>query len=91
MSSAKDLDDRLDIAVDILAKNALDSTYPVDIRAAAEAFYRRLLISEKYTPQSKLMCDVTLIKAEETQAGSKSEDYGLGLVCDMCLDNKMCL
>ncbi|KAK3090166.1 hypothetical protein FSP39_009679 [Pinctada imbricata] len=76
------MEERLEVTSGILIKSGMFKQQS-DIKAAAKAFYRRLQISELYKPNSKLSCDVTLIKAEETQASADfSEEYGLQTICD---------
>lgn len=48
-----------------------------DVLLAAKGFLQRLMMSEKYTPQDQIRCEVTLIKAESSSDTSENDDYGL--------------
>lgn len=53
-----------------------------DVKTAFDLYYKKLLISLKYTPKYKLKRDVTLIKASESvdMAKTFSEVYDLDKV-----------
>lgn len=77
MSTAKDLNERIQIAVDILMKTG-KFTLREDLETLAKAFYSMLSISEKYKPQ-KYSGDITLVRALQNSVNSSSigEDYDL--------------
>ena len=52
---------------------------------AAESFYRKLVIADKYEPNAKLLHNITLVKAANgtsEQPQSLGDDYGLSEVSD---------
>ena len=53
------------------------------LHTAAESFYKKLVIADKYKPEKKLQHGITLIKASSAtsdQPQSLGDDYGLSEV-----------
>ncbi|XP_060080138.1 fatty acid synthase-like [Ylistrum balloti] len=76
-----DFSGRLKIVVEKLSKLDLFKS-SADLDIAAEAFYRRLMISDQYKPTKKLHGNVTLVKAGAGDMGPLEQDYGLSEICD---------
>ncbi|KAL3877568.1 hypothetical protein ACJMK2_035265 [Sinanodonta woodiana] len=74
---------RLDSVSEFILK-----TYPQllhsDLKFAANGFYQRLVIGEKYKPKGTLQGDITLIVADKskTESDALTDDYGLKEVCE---------
>ncbi|XP_021358822.1 fatty acid synthase-like [Mizuhopecten yessoensis] len=80
-----DLTGRLKVVVNILSKLDVFKN-SADLDTAAEAFYRRLIISEQYKPEQKLHGSVTLIRAGSGDTKPLGKDYGLTQICDCTLN-----
>lgn len=79
MKDQSDLRGRLDIVVETLSKSGIFKSSS-DVDVAAEAFYRRLVISEEYQPSRKLIGRLTLVRAGLGETGPLGPDYGLSQV-----------
>lgn len=76
LKSEPDLESRLTLTSQTLMATGLFKDQN-DILLAAKGFLQRLLISDNYTPQGLIRCEVTLIKAESSSDNSENDDYGL--------------
>ena len=79
------LTDRISLVVDKHLMPVGGFTDRKQVCIAAESFYRKLVIADKYKPNAKLRHNATLIKAANgtsDQPHSLGDDYGLSEVID---------
>ena len=76
LTVANDLEGRVHIAAAHLMSTGLFPNVE-DLEKAASSFYKRLLISEKYSLSRNLQCPVQLLKAQDSKLQAADSDYGL--------------
>ena len=76
LTAANDLEGRVHIAAAHLMSTGLFPNVE-DLEKAASSFYKRLLISEKYSLSRNLQCPVQLLKAQDSKLQAADSDYGL--------------
>ncbi|KAI5717132.1 hypothetical protein M8J77_000765 [Diaphorina citri] len=70
---------RLEKTAEILKASGVP--YPTqDVAKAAESFYQKLVLGDKYRPSSKLSGDIQLVRAQDNYV-TLGDDYGLSAIC----------
>ena len=76
LTAANDFESRVHIAAAHLMSTGLFPNVE-DLEKAASSFYKRLLISEKFSLSRNLQCPVQLLKAQDSKLQAADSDYGL--------------
>ncbi len=80
--SQSSLEQRVEYAVDTYLQPLaiFTQTGRKDLCHAAQTFFNKLVIADRYSPDSRLNSKVTLVKSSQ-HVHSLSKDYGLSEVC----------
>lgn len=77
---AETFEEKLDVLTGIILQSRPQLT-PEDVKTAASQFYSKLMAAHYYKVCDTLVCDVLLIKAEDSGSNDSDGTYRLSEIC----------
>ena len=78
LEKTNSIEEKTNLVAEEIVKENTNMSF-TDVKEASRSFYEKLIISEKYSPETMIKQDVVLIKAEQSFNGNVQMNEDLGL------------